>query len=449
MPDTRIVRHCPALAAEHDVRGFASQTFYKVVGADTVSVPLPTYTEPHWDAVALLNGYGSRDGQTLSDVLNLAWSAAGNAGTLTAKINEDTDFFQISIAGGNNISLEADSGSEDHALFGFPTAGLAAAATLTATGPWRRGIFMPTGGIRITQSGGSTVSLPSADYRFRKQSLPTWIRERGLEGDNDDVWDDLTLEDAIEAQTAAAGTPFTALVSMQVEADGHCTVDVPSADTVSLKSTDDSCAFWRTFGFDGTETFTTHGNRKYIKSTYPVTTFFASPAGYVEFRRFTEYRDNHALMANASVVTAGLAPYQGFNLTLRAHGPARGPSESQEKHLRHFMQHVRRRVTFYPQWRDLDYADGSIEVRRHRDLQNAVLNVDKYGKYHTTEADTEANHYARRKGGRLLMRIHPKSGQMTQESYTGQQIDAYQDLQFKLLDDTSRPVVDDDRSGTA
>lgn len=447
MPSTNIQRHTPAIAAEYDAREFSTKQIMRVEGASNVDVPLQTITEPHWDALALLHGYGTRTGQTLASVFNLAWATAGNNGTLQVSIDDTTDLFKISIAGGDNIILESDSGSEDHALYGFPAAGLTSAVTLTATGPWQRGVFMPVNGIRVTQDrvGGATVTLPTVDYRMRKQSLPVWIRQRGSMGDLDDVF--LTVEDAVEAQCAAAGTPFLSLISMLIEADGHTSIDILSTDNISLKNTNDAARFWRTFGFDFTETFIAHGNRKYLKSANRAESLLVSEYGYLEFRRSTEFRDQHIIMANGGVVSSGLAPIQGYELALRIKGPAHGPDQTLEKHLRQFMLRLRRRLTFFPMWGDQDRETGSIETRRHRDLDNAVGNIAKYNTYYTTEADLAVNNYARVKGGRLLFRLHPSSMNRYKESYSGQAIDAFLDVSFKLLDDVDRPLVADDIVG--
>jgi hypothetical protein len=100
-------------------------------------------------------------------------------------------------------------------------------------------------------------------------------------------------------------------------------------------------------------------------------------------------------------------------------------------------KYARRELTLYPQWGDRDQAYGSIEIRRHKSPVDAYGASGMYSTTFTTEAETSAAHWGRRKGGRLLLRRDPVDSQSEEERYAGP-LDVHQDIELMLLDDPTR-----------
>jgi hypothetical protein len=440
MPALSVRRHTPMLAAEHDVRAYAGQLLMTVDGNN---IPLQNVIEePHWDALALLHGYGSRAGATLSDVLTAEWQAQGNPGSLTVSIDAQTDRVQIQCSGCAIKILPLNGG--DNEKFGIPSEGSIAQGfvnTVIAPNEWQRGVFELSGGLSIQGQGHSTVTVPAFVNRCRVQSLPIWLSARNSSSEPDDVWHNRTLDDVITATLAVGNPPIVNNMTMLVEPSGKVSIDYDAASAWSFNS--GAAAFWQLLGFDGREVGVAHqGNaaRRTMTSNNRCRTLLASDTSYVSLRRFTEHRDKALVMADGSLVTSGLEPMQGWDLTLRAHGPARGYSEDQERHLRHFLRYARRRFSFYPQWGDMDNPNiGSIETRRHVNYADTFGGTAAiYGAYSTAEADVAESHWSKRKGGKLQLRRHPRDNDKRGETYGGGILDAYQDLSFKLYDDSTR-----------
>lgn len=428
------------LAAEHDVRAYAGQQILNIDG-NAISLQ-NVITEPHWDALALLHGYGMRAGSTCSDRFTAAWQAGGNPGTLSVTIDPQTDRVRIT-ASACAIQVQPLFGG-DNLMFGFPAEGTIAqgfANTVTADNPWQRGVFQMSGGLKISGQGHNVVTVPLALDRMRVQSLPVWLATRNGTTEADDVWHNRNIDDVITATLAVANPPIANNMTQLVEPDGRVSLDFDAASNVTLNSA--AADFWQLLGFDGREVAVAHtGNaqRRTLTSSNRCRTILASDASFVQFRRFTEHRDKSLVMADGSIVTSGLDPLQGWDLTLRVHGPARGYSEDQERHVREFLKHARRRFSFYPQWGDLDNPErGSIETRRHTDYAGTFGGTAPiYSIFQTAEADVAESHWSKRKGGKLLLRRHPRDNDNRAEEYGGTVLDVYQDLSFKLYDDHTR-----------
>ena len=192
-------------------------------------------------------------------------------------------------------------------------------------------------------------------------------------------------------------------------------------------------------GGTGRETISTVGNRQILTAENRCPGFLAFDRQYVELRRFTTGRDDRVVMADGSMASAGLSPLQGWEMTLRAGGPALGFGASLENALREFFRHSRSKITFFPMWGDLDESRGSIETRKHVDLQSAYSSGSPaYTTTQTVEADIEASHFYKRKGGRLFLRRAVDDSQRRVEDYGGRQLDVFQDVRFKFLDDPTR-----------
>ncbi len=428
------------LAAEHDVRAYAGQQIMNVDG-NAISLQ-NVITEPHWDALALLHGYGMRSGLTISDVFTSAWQAGGNPGTLSVTIDTQTDRVKIS-ANGCAIQVQPLFGG-DNEMFGFPSTGSIGQGfvnTVIAPNPWQRGVFQMSGGLSIKGQGHNTVTVPEIFNRMRVQSLPIFCAVRNTSSEPDDVWHNRNIDDVVTSTLAVGNPPIVNNMTLLVEPDGRVSFDFDAASVVTLNS--GAADFWRLLGFDGREVAVAHaGNvaRRTLTSSNRCQTILASDASVVQFRRFTEHRDKSLVMADGSIVTSGLDPLQGWDLTLRVHGPARGYSEDQERHVREFLKHARRRFSFYPQWGDLDNPTrGSIETRRHADYAGTFGGTAPvYSVFYTAEADVAESHWSKRKGGKLLLRRHPRDNDNRAEEYGGTMLDVYQDLSFKLYDDHTR-----------
>ena len=419
MPDPNIIRPCPALSGVVDARSIAgSNLFERTMAPNPAAVPatLSSDARIYDDLLAFLHGYGSKTGATLAALINSAWPGVE---PIEVGINSD-DFFFISCKD-TQINLAAGDSNE---AFGFPAGGADGVLigdkwTVTATSAWKRGIFQISDPLNI-ESVGEAITRPVIGDFPRVQSLPTWIRERGAEGDSDDAWSGLTVEDA-DPQTEARWL---------VEVDGRVSVNYFEDDGFDLGS---NLEFWRLIGGTGEETpVAAVDGRKTLTTTHRAPCFLALDRPYVILRRVTEGRDSYVMMTDGGVVSAGLPPIQYWDLVVRVTGPAHGPSKDQERHLRNWWGHVRRKVTLYPQWGSLDAAEGSIDVRRHRD-ELSVASSGRYSTFSTIEADEDDSHYGKRRGGRLLLNRAPKDSQSRGEAYSGQ-LDTHQDIEMTLVD---------------
>ena len=282
-------------------------------------------------------------------------------------------------------------------------------------------------------SGGYTVQWDGIDTARRVQNLPTYLRVRGSVGDADDIYNGKCLED----WEHTAGNTSASLV---LEEDGRVSINYPSNfsyDEVNTNSALGKSLLLR-LGFDGTETeTTTFGDNRQLRATNPAPCAMTS-RGYVELRRETLGRDDFSIMADGSVISAGLAPIKGWSLLIRVTGPAHGYSVNRERHLREWWKHARRGLTIYPTFGDPDNnGDGGNDTRRHVNIETIYGTADRHTLFQTVEADESAHHYGKRVGGRLLVRRHPADAQERRESYSGE-IDMHQDIRLRLLDDPTR-----------
>lgn len=440
MPDQRIKRHTPAIAGQFDARAYAGKT---VTQRGMNVVTLPGTSGVFWDLPAFLHGYSRKVGQTLADLVNAEWQAQGAnnfTGTFTMGINSDDKFF---ITNSHcSFFIRASAANE---MFGFPAGGVAGSAlTHTATGDWRRGIFEMPAGLHLEADGqpGNVNGLPSNGFLMRVQSLPTFLRTRSGTGVDDDVYQGKTLDDAFQIHETDT--------SLCVEPDGRVSINYSSA--ASFGFTADGQALWQRLGGTGRESAVaaSGANRVTLTTENPAPCFLALDRGYISFRRVTRARDERVLMADGSVVSAGLDPVQGWKIEIRVTGPAFGyrsqadgpptagiSPRNMEDRLRMWWKYARRELTLYPQWGDRDQAYGSIEIRRHKSPADAYGASGMYSTTFTTEAETSAAHWGRRKGGRLLLRRDPMDSQSEEERYDGP-LDVHQDIELMLLDDPTR-----------
>jgi hypothetical protein len=422
-----------ALTGEFDGTGYTG-ILYERDGIEVEGVAM-TDSEPHFDIIALLNGYGSRSGQDLNSVLDSYKPSTFT--TFEAGLNEDGFFFLK-----GDVDYEWYNVTPDNrALFGFTgdetTSLVSGNFIMTASERWQRGVFeIEKGGASLKLGLGlQSASVPwdAIPTARRVQNLPTYMRVRGSEGDADDIYSGKCLEDW---EYSAGNT----LASLVLEEDGHVSINYPNNvsydDVTSVTSTGE--AFLLRLGFDGTETeATTFGNYRTLKAANPAPCVLTT-RGYVELRREVLGRDDYTIMADGSVVSGGLAPIKGWRLIVRVTGPAHGYTADRERHLRNWWQYARRGLTLYPTFGDSENnGNGGNDTRRHVDLVGLYGTTNRHTLFQTVEADESANHFGKRVGGRLLVRRHPSDQQARREDYTFE-LDIHQDIMFRLLDDTSR-----------
>lgn len=418
MPDTRIIKNTPALAAQVDASSVAGQNLFTrvndigAVNTATLAVDAGIF----WDLPAFLHGYGSKPGNSLVNLMQAAWGGPGHI-----KIYIGTNDLVRIISTDTPIALEAGASNE---FFGFNPAGQFSVIedgkyVIEAVQPWRRGVIELPAALELTDTDSGVIYTVIGDFP-RVQSLPTWMRERGSMDDSDDVWLGKTVEDA-DPQ---------ALATWLVEPDGRVSVSYYEEGGFLLGN---NAEFWRMLGGTLEETPVDGvGGRKTLTTANRAPSFLALDFPYISMRRTITGRDEHQMMSDGRVVSSGLPPVRGWNLKFRVSGPTYGPERDQERHLRAWWDYARRNVTFYPQWGDMDRPEGSIDVRRHTDALIA-LSHERYGDGFTVEAEDTTRHFGKRKGGRLMMRRAPDDSQSRTESYD-MDIDIFQDVEMVLLD---------------
>ena len=413
-------RHTPAIAGSFDATKWAGKTLFTVGGVNaTLSAAAGVYD----DVLDFLHGYGSKSGEDFGALCNAALS--GVSGTMTAsidsndklKLTHDTHTFSVT-----GYAYDASG------QLGFATGATSSTASggknhVVATNDFKRGLaILDPDRLTINIDGGADV-VPASAKRAGRQSLSVWVNVRSRTD---------TLEDAMGAGCTAYINPT-----------GRVVLEVPYG-TALAGFTADGRSLWARLGGTGDELVKDIEDesgqfRRTLTATHPCPGFLAFDKQLVEMRRFATGRDDRVVMADGSMASAGLPPLQGFNITFRAGGTALGFQASLEKALRDFWKHSRDKITFFPMWGDLDSATGAIETRKHLDEQTAYsLGVESYSATQTIEADIEASHYYKRKGGRLFLRRAPDDNQKRTEDYGSRALDVFQDVKFRLLDDPTR-----------
>ena len=138
--------------------------------------------------------------------------------------------------------------------------------------------------------------------------------------------------------------------------------------------------------------------------------------GYVNFRRTVMNRDDFAEMSNGAIVTSGLPTLRQWQAELRVIGPTYGADASLEQHLRDWWPYSRRGITYFPQWFDMDYANGAIDPRinyRRRDHYITTGNQGNtgggYTSHYTIEGEDDYTVYSKRKGGICICETSDRS----------------------------------------
>ena len=299
--------------------------------------------------------------------------------------------------------------------------------------------------------------------------MPTYIRNRSQLNDELNIWDSASPAthkgicfEALVANTDAGAqglgsnvtdtkafvTP-TGRVSINYFASspGHTTADT-LFDTATRR------AFWARLGGVGNETAVAKsGNRYTITTAKPAPCVLALDRGYVNFRRTVMNRDDFAEMSNGAIVTSGLPTLRQWQAELRVIGPTYGADASLEQHLRDWWPYSRRGITYFPQWFDMDYANGAIDPRinyRRRDHYITTGNQGNtggggYTSHYTVEGEDDYTVYSKRKGGILYLRNVGSQRKRTEEYR--EDLDCYQDIQMTLQDDPTRGTIDAGSNG--
>ncbi len=291
----------------------------------------------------------------------------------------------------------------------------------------------------LADTGAETVTDVVPTSR-RVQNLIVWMRTRGSVADADDIYASNCLE-TLEANAETNGTATD--MTCVLEEDGRVSFNFANGSSNSAYLFTGITAagkkFLKRLGFDGDESIkpTTSGARQ-IKANNRAPCVLATNRGYVEMRRMVDGRDEFTIMADGSVVSSGLMPIRGWDLTIRLAGPAHGYDTDLERHLRQWWNHARRGLTIYPSFGDPDNpGKGGNDTRRHLDILDLEYGAPIENTSYTTEAEHSANHFGKRTGGRLLVHRHPSDSQRRNEKYSGQ-LDIHQDIQLRVLDDPTR-----------
>ncbi len=418
MPSSSTLRrHTPALAGTFDATQWASKSLFT---AGSSSTTMPSTISVFDDVLEFLHGYGSTDGQDLGSLITDGLT--GVSGTMSAGINADDMFFLSHDSTAFSLTVGENNGPK----FGFDAGTYSSSVVdgvnvITASKPWERGAFTLHGDRLSITIASTSYTVPSSQRITTRQSLPVWLSVRAGTA---------TLEDAMGAGSSA-----------YVDATGRVCIEQYTGRTFNAPSTwsSDGKSFWARVGGVGTEAIEAFTNRQQLRAVHPCPGFLAFDKQTVELKRYTTGRDDRVVLASGAMASAGLPPLQGWEMTLRAGGPALGFAASRDKALRDFFVYSRDKITFFPMWGDLDAARGAIDTRKHIDQKTAYsTGVSAYSSTQTIEADIEASHYHKRKGGRLFLRRAPDDNQRRVEDYGGRALDVFQDVKFKFLDDPTR-----------
>ena len=422
--------HRPAIAATFDASDFAGSVVMST--ATTGNVTIASGAGVFLDLPGFAHGYGSATAYTLEALINAAWPEAG---TLTVGLDEAGLFYIESDT--VDFAIDAD---PVNAAFGFDTAGHAlvgggAPFRQTAVNRFQRGIIDLDNGLMITPSGGSSTEMPTT--LPRKQSLVTWIRERGTIADADDLYDGLTLEDALPAGSSCV-----------VEPDGELSIETPAGEAISWPSTDAARNFARAVGHRGAigysdyttdlplDTEATDDGGRILRTGARWAPSFLTLRGIGLRARADRDGDEHTAGDGTAF---GFDRYvrRGFGVSIAVSGPAIGRSQNRADALRSLLTRATGTVTIYPQWGSEAQATGEMELRRHKGMARVNVDAPDSSLLYTADADATWNHYGARAGGRLIL-IH--SGDWSRADEFNSRADAMQDVELTLyVDPTEHP----------
>lgn len=423
--------HTPAVTVAFDATALAGTTVITTAttGAATLSSDAGVFLCP----VGFANGYGSATGYTLSALLNADWPAAG---TLTDGI--DADGFYYIESDTVDFAIDAD---PVNAVFGFDTAGQALVGGVapfrqTAINRFQRGIIKLTQGLMITPSGGSSTEMPTSYPRV--QSLVTWIRERGAEGDADDLYDGLCLEDALPAGSTCV-----------VEANGVLTVETPSGEETS-NPTD---AFARAVGWRGSESLQddlpvdtsvtdANGRRAYTgASAFGIPGFV--PLVGAEAVPIVETDTEIANGGDGSRHAFDRYTASGYLFRFAVRGAAQGRTVDRAANLRSMLRRAESVVTVYPSWGSEAQSTGEMETRRHRGMRRCVNSIPAHDLQYTADADLASLYYGPRAGGRLV--LYTAGDDRSRDDDYNSRANSVQDVEVRLyVDLTEHPEAQDE-----
>lgn len=423
------------MISEFDASQFAGQVV--MTTATTGNVTIAAGAGVFTDVAAFCHGYASTSGMDLASLLNAAWPAAG---TLSVGIDTGGFFYIESDTVDFSIGANAKNAPFGYDVAGHPLVGGVAPFRRTAPSRFRRGIIKLTGGLDITPSAGVQTEMPTTFPRV--QSLVTWIRVRGAEGDADDAYDGLTLEDVLPTGSTVV-----------VESDGAISIETPAGEQVSFPSTAIARAFAEAVGFRGA--YATGS----AVSDLPYDAYSAGPDGRLlatgphnapgvlplrggELRPMVATDVESAYAGDGTPFAIERYTARGFVFRFSVAGPADGRTYNRADALRSFLTRCVERVTVYPSWGSDAQDTGEMELRRHRGMRRVTVDTPEHDLLYTADADVSALYYGARAGGRLILRLVDDYSRT--DEYTGN-TDSLQDVELTLyVDPSEHPEAADD-----
>lgn len=433
----KLRRHTPAISGGFDATEWAGQELFTYSGGP---ITMPATAGRFDDLLDFLHGYGSAAGQDLTSQA----TAQVQFSDMTVGI-DGSDFVYLESTAHTMEVRDTGQGSVDGVRvlnhlaqvldpFGFAQGQASSVVDgknrMTAANPFPRGLFRlhPAYGCPILLDGAEGASNDKnlgQGVNAIIQSLPIALTVRTATN---------TLEDALPAGSRC-----------HVRPDGRVVIQIKGSNPIPSPTewTAKGRRLWARLGGDGSETASTVHSQgaesiQEIRTARPAFGFLAFDRSYTKLRRFTRGRSDHALLSDGSVVSSHLPPLQGWEFVGRVPGPAMGYAANMEEQARRFWLYAQDTITLFPQWGDMDSPEaGSIETRKHVDIYSAI-GATPYTETQTIEADIEASHYHKRKGGRLCLRRAPDDDQRRVEDYGRLEIDVFQEIEMVLLDDPRR-----------
>lgn len=220
-----------AILGEFDSNPYVGTVWTR--NGNAVTVQSMTDSKPQSDIIAFLNGYGSKHGQDLKNLVSS--SRPSSFSSLTCGIDSDNKFF---VEGSHTFGL-ATTGTNPNAsreMFGFTGSESVTGSgpyRLTASGRWKRGVFQTdfdtVGGLKIAESGSATMSMFFSSQTLGPGSGQVTITFGGFSGGN---INDLQVGGSVEA--VSAGITYTIAGFVLDSAGNRTSVIVTSGSAVNV-----------------------------------------------------------------------------------------------------------------------------------------------------------------------------------------------------------------------
>lgn len=262
-----------AVVASFDARQWSATT---VMTWNGNNVTLPTFAAGegfYFDPLDHLNGRCSGTEAFVGDVA-AAWVASGAAGALTMSIDGDTGRVKL-VSSVDDFAIGTGSGN---AWWGFDSAGHAlvgGAAPFERIAPNPHSLVGTFSGTLNIDPAGAPAAFNVGASRWWQDPI-TAMRERGVEGDADDVVD----ADSLEALIAAIGG---ASVRVGLDSDGHVLIAWRTGIANPGPPVWVSTTYRDRLGFSGLETMQTSGLVDYVVADYRLPGVYVVDDGLREY----------------------------------------------------------------------------------------------------------------------------------------------------------------------